>query len=508
MKNQWGRSMYLRNGFKEKLSFGMYPTSVLHHNGLNGKISGNIGAVSEIRNSITILHGPRGCAYHYRHAIRRKHMPFFNIESTDLTEKEVIYGCEDKLKYTIDKVLEKYNPEIIFVLPTTCSDMINCDIKTVVEQYKENEKCRVIGIKSQVFSHIDKSQAKNNITQRVDAVIGNKTKKEYSHNGCGFNEVMCTIVNEVMKPQTIEDNLVNIESFGWGYGGDDCLQDIKEYLSLADIRINTLIPSASLKEIENAPKAKLNIVRRLRWAKQMQNKFGTDYIHFHSPTDTLGIKGIEKFYMLIAERLNKSEEMKKVLSKKHEEIEDELNEAKGILSQYKYALYSRSYNEVPYLIKYYNNEFGMKLSYVMVEMNEKVVKDKDISQETLEKMRNNLKIALEIAGCDAVIIDNKDSSEIRKVVEDVDFVINGKKLLSDIPEAKSLHSLHYNYVNSYLKFKELVVTMAKRVEAAKKGTRLIISRFDYDETYYPMLKDENIAASHKTWINLWTLRRK
>lgn len=55
----------------------MYPSALLHTFGVNGKVSGSVGAAGEIGGGVVvILHGPRGCGFHYRHSARRRHQPF------------------------------------------------------------------------------------------------------------------------------------------------------------------------------------------------------------------------------------------------------------------------------------------------------------------------------------------------------------------------------------------------------------------------------------------------
>ena len=72
--------------FYDDLASRLYPSSILHAYGVNGKISGSVGAIGEIGgNVVAVLHAPVGCGYHYRYSARRRHQPFYPLLSTNLT---------------------------------------------------------------------------------------------------------------------------------------------------------------------------------------------------------------------------------------------------------------------------------------------------------------------------------------------------------------------------------------------------------------------------------------
>lgn len=89
----------------------MYPSALLHTFGVNGKVSGSVGAAGEIGGGVVvILHGPRGCGFHYRHSARRRHQPFYPLLCSDLTEREIICGGADALRRTVSEAWDRYRP--------------------------------------------------------------------------------------------------------------------------------------------------------------------------------------------------------------------------------------------------------------------------------------------------------------------------------------------------------------------------------------------------------------
>ena len=95
----------------------MYPSALLHTFGVNGKVSGSVGAAGEIGGGVVvILHGPRGCGFHYRHSARRRHQPFYPLLCSDLTEREIICGGADALRRTVSEAWDRYRPALILIL--------------------------------------------------------------------------------------------------------------------------------------------------------------------------------------------------------------------------------------------------------------------------------------------------------------------------------------------------------------------------------------------------------
>jgi len=94
-------------------------------------LTGALSVTSHIRNTVTIIHGPKGCTHHNAsllHAIclddDRMVMP--SLISTALGESEIIFGGEEALRSTIRHAAER-DASAIFVLSTCIVDTIGDD---------------------------------------------------------------------------------------------------------------------------------------------------------------------------------------------------------------------------------------------------------------------------------------------------------------------------------------------------------------------------------------------
>ena len=56
--------MSMNHYYQDNMLFGMNPSSYLHRYAVNGKVSGNLACISEIKNAAVVLYSPRGCGFH------------------------------------------------------------------------------------------------------------------------------------------------------------------------------------------------------------------------------------------------------------------------------------------------------------------------------------------------------------------------------------------------------------------------------------------------------------
>jgi len=98
-------------------------------------LTGALSVTTEIEGSVTIIHGPSGCAHHnfsLLHALcaGRDDPRLPRVLSTDLAETDIIFGGEDALDAAIRRASGK-NPSIICVLSTCVTGAIGDDVEAV-----------------------------------------------------------------------------------------------------------------------------------------------------------------------------------------------------------------------------------------------------------------------------------------------------------------------------------------------------------------------------------------
>lgn len=135
---------------------------------------------------------------------------------------------------------------------------------------------------------------------------------------------MEVIVENVMKPQEVDNTLINICGFYWGIHEDAMVNGIKKELEKMGIKINAFIPNCSVEELETAPRAALNIITsRVKWVIKMKELYGTEFMIVKNEDYGYGgLNGIEEFYIDIAKKIGAYERLGRYLNERKVHIQE------------------------------------------------------------------------------------------------------------------------------------------------------------------------------------------
>lgn len=107
-----------------------------------------------IADALHLIHGPVGCAVYtwdIRGALssgRQLHRLSF---STDLQEKDVIFGGEEKLYLALTELIDRHNPKAAFVYSTCIVGLIGDDLDSVCARVSKEKDVSVIPVQSEGF---------------------------------------------------------------------------------------------------------------------------------------------------------------------------------------------------------------------------------------------------------------------------------------------------------------------------------------------------------------------
>ena len=215
--------------------------------------------LNPITDAIHLVHGPIGCAsytWDIRGSLSSGAELYRNSFSTDLKERDVIFGGGKKLTIAIDELMEKYQAKLIFVYSTCIVGVIGDDLKAICAEASRKHNIEVIPVESSGF-------------------IGNKS--------AGYRAAADALLT-LIKPQE-EAPIIKTDSIN--YLGDFNLAGeawiIHNYLREMGIDINvTFTGDSDYEALKLAPKAKLNIIQcagsMIYLAGKMEELYGIPYI--------------------------------------------------------------------------------------------------------------------------------------------------------------------------------------------------------------------------------------
>ena len=99
--------------------------------------------IGNITDCILIDHGPIGCSANharfnlgYKMGLIRRGKPVENLRifSTNLKEKDMVFGASDRLRQTIQDAFDRYHPKAIFISMSCSTAIIGEDIDSVADE--------------------------------------------------------------------------------------------------------------------------------------------------------------------------------------------------------------------------------------------------------------------------------------------------------------------------------------------------------------------------------------
>nr|WP_320193170.1 nitrogenase iron-molybdenum cofactor biosynthesis protein NifE [uncultured Desulfobacter sp.] len=212
-----------------------------------------------IADALHLIHGPIGCAS-YTWDIRGAQSSGPELHrmsfSTDLSETDIIYGGEKKLKKALLELIEKYSPKAAFIYCTCIVGIIGDDVDAVCRQVEEETNIPVIAVHSEGFKG---------------------TKKDGYKAAC---DALFSLIERNKAPRvTIPDSINILGEFN--IGGETWI--IKKYYEAMGVKVVSVITGdGRVEEVQQAKNAALNVVQCsgsvTHLAKQMEKEYGIPYI--------------------------------------------------------------------------------------------------------------------------------------------------------------------------------------------------------------------------------------
>lgn len=348
--------------------------------------------LNPITDAFHIIHGPIGCSsytWDIRGSLSSGSEIYRNSFSTDLREKDIIFGGAKKLTAAIDEVVKKYSAKLIFVFATCIVGVIGDDVEAVCRNAEEKYKIRVIPVKSPGFSG---------------------TKRQ------GY-KLACDAVMKLIRPYKLSDRSLHhgINILGdFNLAGEMWL--IENYFKKIGIEVvSTFTGDASYEKLLKAPSAALNIVQcagsSMYMAKMMEEEFNIPFMK----VSFFGIEDTSDSIMKVAHMLGN----KMVIKKAEEFTEKESSRLRKFMAKYKPNLAGKR------AAIYVGG--GFKAISLIRQFNEMGINTVVVGTQTGKK--DEYEVIQNIVNDDTVILDDANPAELEFFMKQkkADILVGGVK---------------------------------------------------------------------------------
>lgn len=297
-----GVSTELADGFKKRC-FKMADRSFSQ--GLQCQQINSMAALMSMEDSVFIAHSPQGCVGcatlpNDLYRVGQAHRGVKNIKNvrmlvTNLDEKDIIHGGEEKLRNAILFAEERYHPKLIFVFTSCASGIIGDDIDAVTSELQGKLKPIIVPIHCEGF----------------------KSKICAS----GFDTAFISISKYILDGKKVpkEKGLINLFAPTTVSYKDQL--EIERMLSVLGLTANYIPFYSSLEKIRKIPSAEASTAICKVFADEFMKKLKEEYdIPFSHTVMPIGVRNTDKWLRGVAELFGKEEETERYIEKEHQRI--------------------------------------------------------------------------------------------------------------------------------------------------------------------------------------------
>lgn len=306
-------------------------------------------SVVAIKRAVPILHAGPGCSSKINNLIGQGegYAGGNTIPCTNVSESEIVYGGEHRLKEVIEGSFRVIDADIYVVLTGCTSDILGDDVGRVTADYQDLDRPIVF------------------------AETGGFKSNNYVSHEKVVNAIIDQYVDKFGSKRTTKKGLVNVFSvipYQDPYWNGN-LQELKRILEGIGLEANILFgqDSGGIEEWKTIPEAEFNLVisawAGLGIAEHLKNKYGTPYLHF----SYLPIGGNEtsKFLRQVGEFASlERTQVEGFIEKEEEKFYSHIERTANFMLEFRYGIPRRFYTllDATYAMgfsKFLLNELGI-----------------------------------------------------------------------------------------------------------------------------------------------------
>jgi len=253
--------------------------------------------LSMITDAVVINHAPVGCAgdaftfnfvYRVGQMERNLEPSIGRYFSTNLEERDTVFGAVEKLAKTVREVNERLHPNAIFITTSCASGIIGDDVEGTANELTEELGIPVVGCFCEGF----------------------KSKMWTT----GFDSAYHSIVRKIVKPPEKKTNKVNIINFWGSHIFDELLEPL-------GYEAEYIVPFSTIKQLEHISEAVATIqvcpTLGTYIGAALEQVYGVPEIK--SPP-AYGIAGTDNWLREIGQVLDRREEIEALIIKEHARV--------------------------------------------------------------------------------------------------------------------------------------------------------------------------------------------
>ncbi|SMC27630.1 nitrogenase molybdenum-iron protein beta chain [Clostridium acidisoli DSM 12555] len=298
-------------------------------------LGGALAVATGVERVIPIFHAGPGCGLQVSIGQKTGYIGGIGCPSTNMFEKEVVFGGIQRLRETIEGSLEVMDGDLYVVLTGCTSGIIGDDVDSVVNEFKR-KGVPILNVQTSGFKGDTYYGYEITLDALVNALTETSPKKEKTINLFG---------------------IVPHQDIFW----QGNFEELTRILNKLGIKVNTFFTEhQGIETIKKSSEAALNVVLS-PWllkdlAETYQNKFDVDTYRY--PGLPIGPTATSKFIRELSEKLNLDRnDVEKVIEEEEDYVYSHFERNIGVVSNYRFIIVGDA-NTVIGVTKFLANDYS------------------------------------------------------------------------------------------------------------------------------------------------------
>jgi len=269
----------------------------------------SISALLSMQDSAFVVHAPNGCVgcvsfMNDNFKVGQFHRGVKNIRNaryivTNVDEKDVVLGGEQKVREAVLELEKRYNPNIIFIFTSCASGIIGDDIDAVASTVQKEVNAIVVPIHCEGFK------------SKVPAT--------------GFDTVFRAIKHYIIKGERMQKEKGLINVFATTSIGYKDQLELEKLLDVLGLHVNYIPFYSNVEKLKRIPAAEYSVAVCQVFADEFMEYLKNEYDIPYSKTGMpIGIRSTDEWFLSVARLVGKEEIALKYIEKEHKRVLPEI----------------------------------------------------------------------------------------------------------------------------------------------------------------------------------------
>ena len=162
---------------------------------------------------------------------------------------------------------------------------------------------------------------------------------------------------------------------------------------------------------------------------------------------------------------------------------------------------------MPYIIKKYTVDYGLKVSYSVGLLSENYRKNLDITETVFSNLMKRIDYAKQNYSKNTRVYINPSMKMLKSMAGECDAILGTNDFSLEELEIPVIHIRHEETGLSFESHVRNVKKIYQKIKQGQKHPHMLLNKMDFNSDDFPLLPKNDILAAREIWSKMWLHRK-